>query len=92
MHVRFDQQKFRGVSCCHCGRPIRLPASILRREDLFRQNEPDPTQQWCSKVFPHRCKMCRGEAIYSLDQILDFEDQNPVQTQSHFDIANQTGE
>jgi hypothetical protein len=78
MQATLDQQKFRGISCRYCGRPIRLPASILKREHSFKQNEPNPTQEWRSKVFPHRCNKCRVEAIYSLDEIVDFEDNEPA--------------
>jgi hypothetical protein len=73
VQATLDQQKFRGMSCRYCNRPIRLPASILKRECLFKQSEPNPTLEWCSKVFPHRCSKCGVEAIYSLDEIVDFE-------------------
>jgi len=68
------EKTFRGVSCRHCSRPIRLPASIVRREISFNQNRVDAAQQWRSRVFSHRCRTCGGEAIYALNHIFDFED------------------
>ena len=81
MQAALARQKFRGVPCRSCGRPIRLPASILRREAQFNQSQPEPDLQWCSKVFSFRCKVCGVEAIYALSRILDFEEENIAKCQ-----------
>ncbi len=68
----------RGVYCRHCGNPMRLPASILKRESFLNQSEPSSAEHWCSKVFPHRCRNCGAEAIYAVNHIVDFEDKSPT--------------
>jgi hypothetical protein len=78
MQATMQRQTFRGVACLHCDVPIRLPSSILQRAISFDQSEQDPIQQWCSKVFSHRCRICGEEAIYLLNHFLDFEDKNPA--------------
>ncbi len=78
MQAAMAPQKFRGVACRHCGRPIRLSSSILRREIVFHQNETDSALQWRSRVFSHRCRICGEEAIYALNHIVDFEDNSPI--------------
>jgi len=76
MQATVIHPKLRGVYCRHCGRPIRLSASILKRESFLRQSEPGSAEHWCSKVFPHRCRVCGAEAIYGLNHIVDFEGEN----------------
>ena len=66
--------RFRGIVCRHCKRPVRLPASLVVRENIVKQAEPNLTQQWGSRIFPLRCKTCGGESIYALDQIDSFAD------------------
>jgi hypothetical protein len=65
------QVRNRGVSCRHCGKPIRLSASLLRRESELKKDEPPANQQLQTKVFPMRCHACHAEAIYTVDQIID---------------------
>ena len=75
MQAMMEHQKsFRGIACFYCGRPNRLPTSILQREIFFTECEQNPAQQWHSKVFSHRCRICGGEAVYVLNRILDFVD------------------
>jgi hypothetical protein len=74
MQATLPPQKFRGVSCFHCGRPIRLRASILWREITMAQREHGPAEQWFSRVFSQRCRMCGGEAVYTMNHISDLED------------------
>ena len=62
----------RGVICNSCGKPIPLSASFLKRE-LTIKNETN-LADLASKVFPLRCRACRVEAIYSLGQIVDFQE------------------
>jgi ribosomal protein S27E len=82
MQATLAQQTFRGVSCRHCGHPIRVTPSILTRERSFKNGEPNFTQQWCSQMFSHRCRTCGNEAIYALSHILDFENEQVVYEQS----------
>jgi hypothetical protein len=65
------QIRSRGVSCRHCGKPIHLSASLLRRETELKKDQPPSDQQLQTKVFPLRCRACHAEAIYTVDQIVD---------------------
>jgi cytochrome c5 len=65
------QIRNRGVSCRHCGKPIRLSDSLLRRETQPTKDQPLSDQQLQTKVFPARCRACHAEAIYTVDQIID---------------------
>jgi len=69
---------FRGIVCRSCGSPIRVSASILRRESMFKQMDANSNQNWCSSVFSHRCRNCGEESIYSLHGMLDFEEESPL--------------
>jgi hypothetical protein len=62
--------KERGVSCRHCGKTIRVSVSILKREAKMKSDVEDP-ERLQSKVFPARCRSCRAEGIYTLDEIAD---------------------
>ena len=64
--------KARGVFCRHCGKPIHLSASFLKRETAIKQNESELVDGLYSKTFLARCRRCHREAIYSLAQIVDF--------------------
>jgi hypothetical protein len=68
--------KFRGVLCQHCSKPVRLPDSIVARENVLEQQEPILTQKWGSRIFPLRCRTCWGEGIYAMDQIQSFSEIN----------------
>jgi hypothetical protein len=73
MQAAAIQSRFRGVSCLHCGKPVRLSASFVKREAAIKQDEKTMSQDClCSKVFPARCRVCHAEAIYTLSQIVDF--------------------
>ncbi len=76
MQAMLVRETYRGVSCRHCGQPIRVRPSIVNRESAFQQSEPNFTKQWCSQVFAHRCRTCGAEAIYTLSHIVDFEGEN----------------
>lgn len=76
MEAPTPSQKYRRVFCFHCSRPIRLAPSILRREISVNQIGSEAKNEWFSRVFSHRCKTCGKEAIYSLNHVLDFEDQS----------------
>ena len=67
------QHTFRGVACRHCGKPVRLSASLLRREAEMNHLESDSDhQQLHTRVFPARCRACHQEGIYALDEIIEF--------------------
>jgi hypothetical protein len=64
---------FRGVLCRHCGKPIRVP-KIVQRKDGQNQGHrasEDSHFQLISRVFVLRCRSCEREAIYTIDQIVD---------------------
>ena len=63
--------KIRVISCQHCGKPIRLSPSMLKREANIKQGELSFDQGLQSRVFTVRCRHCHKEAIYSLNQITD---------------------
>jgi hypothetical protein len=64
------KEQVRGVYCVYCGKPVRLSVGLIRREASIR-NEPAQQQQLQSRVFPARCRSCRAESIYTLDQIVN---------------------
>jgi hypothetical protein len=68
------QTTFRGVSCRRCGKPIRLSASLLKRETGL--NGTEPSDNLSSKVFPARCRLCHAEAIFTLSEIADFSERD----------------
>jgi hypothetical protein len=76
MHSAAIQAKARGVYCRYCGKPIWLSATFLKRETAIKQNEQTSMQEFSSRVFPARCRICHEEAIYTLSQILDFPEEN----------------
>lgn len=65
---------FRGVSCRYCGKPVRMSASFISRETAIKLGE---TRGLSSRVFPARCRCCQAEAIYTLNQIVDFLEHEP---------------
>jgi hypothetical protein len=64
-------QRYRGVLCQHCGKPVRVPGFVVRKENVFRSSEPDLAQHLISRVFTLRCHSCEREAIYGIHQIVD---------------------
>lgn len=64
---------FRGVLCRHCGKPIRVPNIVLRKDSEFQgQHDPNDTHfHLISKVFILRCRSCERESIYAINQIVD---------------------
>jgi RNase P subunit RPR2 len=64
---------FRGVLCRHCGKPVRVP-KIVQRKDSENQGHrasEDSQFQLISRVFVLRCRSCERESIYAIDQIVD---------------------
>ena len=66
-------QHFRGVLCRHCGKPVRVPKLVLRKDSAAHELVPSDDSQFqlISRVFVLRCRSCEKEAIYAIDQIVD---------------------
>lgn len=66
-------ERFRAVMCRHCGKPIRVPALVTRRESEFQGLSDSGSMQYqlSSRVFNVRCRSCERESVYSIDQIID---------------------
>ncbi len=68
-----SSQHFRGVLCRHCGKPVRIPTSVLRK-DSENQGHHDPNDtsfHLISRIFVLRCRSCERESVYAIDQIVD---------------------
>jgi hypothetical protein len=73
MGAATSSQQFRGVLCRHCGKPVRIP-SLVSRKDNENQGHHDSNDrqfQLISRVFILRCRSCERESIYAIDQIVD---------------------
>jgi len=68
-----QQFQFRGVLCRHCGKPVRVPTLVLRKDsENHGQPVSDEAQfKLISRVFVLRCRSCERESIYAIDQIVD---------------------
>lgn len=66
-------KQFRGVLCRHCGKPVRVPGIVLRKdsESQGHRDTDDMHFHLVSRVFVLRCRSCEREAIYSINQIVD---------------------
>jgi hypothetical protein len=73
MPVELSSQHFRGVLCRHCGKPVRVPQIVLRKdsENHGHAASEDSHFQLISRVFVLRCRSCERESIYAIDQIVD---------------------
>jgi hypothetical protein len=73
MSVEPASQRFRGVLCRHCGKPVRIPGIVLRKdsENHGPHDANDTHFQLISRVFVLRCRSCEKESIYAIDQIVD---------------------
>jgi DNA-directed RNA polymerase subunit RPC12/RpoP len=61
------QNERRFVRCRTCGKPIRLSASLAKRQSVVESE--DAVSEFTSRVFPARCRTCLAEAIYALHEI-----------------------
>jgi hypothetical protein len=66
-------QNFRGVLCRHCGKPVRVPGIVMKKDSECRGiHDADGTDfHLISRVFVLRCRCCQREAIYAINQIVD---------------------
>lgn len=73
MPVETPSQQFRGVLCRHCGKPVRVPKIVLRKDHEIQdhRSSDDVRFQLVSRVFVLRCRSCERESIYAIDQIVD---------------------
>lgn len=73
MSVDSIAEYFRGVHCRSCGKPVKVPALVAKKESAWHQGhaEGDMEYHLVSRVFVLRCHCCRKESIYSINQIVD---------------------
>lgn len=71
MNVAHVPMVLRGVTCIYCAKPIRLTSPFIEREMSIKHDDAR-VQELSSRVFIKRCRSCFKEAIYNLDQIIDF--------------------
>jgi len=66
-------QNFRGVLCRRCGKPVRIPEMVSKRESASHhpQDSEDTQYHLVSQVFVLRCRACQKESVYALNQIVD---------------------
>jgi hypothetical protein len=66
-------QHFRGVLCRHCGKPVRIPGIVSRKDSAYvgKHEENDSQFLLASRVFVLRCRSCERESIYAINQIVD---------------------
>jgi hypothetical protein len=64
---------FRGVHCRRCGKPVRVPALVMKNETATNTQGTDDRMQYhlISQVFVLRCRSCQKESVYSINQIVD---------------------
>lgn len=74
MSAETMHQHFRGVHCRRCGKPVRVPALVMKNESasLAQTSEDTPQYRLTSQVFVLRCRSCHKESVYSINQIEDF--------------------
>ncbi len=73
MSVDTLAEHFRGVHCRRCGKPVKVPALVAKKESASQEEhgEGDMEYHLISRVFVLRCHSCRKESIYSINQIVD---------------------
>jgi len=73
MSAAASAHRSRGVLCRHCGKPVRIPAFVLRKdtENQGHHDANDTQFHLISRVFVLRCRSCERESIYAINQIVD---------------------
>jgi hypothetical protein len=66
-------EHFRGVLCRRCGKPVRVPEMVSKRESASHlpHDSEDTQYHLVSRVFVLRCRACQKESIYAINQIVD---------------------
>lgn len=72
-----SSENFRGVLCRHCGKPVRVPNMVMKKEsESHDQQDSNQTEyHLISRVFVLRCRSCEKESVYNVNQIQDFHPQ-----------------
>jgi hypothetical protein len=80
---------FRGVLCHHCGKPVRVPNSVMRQESASQghQDGDDTKFHLISRVFVLRCRACEKESVYAINQIVDCSPASPSHSYKHKSAA-----
>ncbi len=73
MSATATAQDFRGVLCRRCGKPVRVPDLVSKRESASHlpNDSRDSQSHLVSQVFVLRCHSCQKESIYAINQIVD---------------------
>jgi hypothetical protein len=73
MSADSNHPNFRGVHCRSCGKPVRVPALVMKNESATHAQGSQDSMQYhlISQVFVLRCHSCRKESVYSINQIVD---------------------
>jgi len=66
-------QRYRGVICIHCRKPIALPAGVAKRVAETKSSDGIHNGENGPRVFTLRCKSCLGEGLYSEAKFVDCE-------------------
>jgi hypothetical protein len=66
-------QHFRGILCRHCGKPVRIPGIVMKKDNECQgiHDESDTHFHLISRVFVLRCRACEKESVYAVNQIVD---------------------
>jgi hypothetical protein len=69
----------RGVQCRSCGKPVRVPALVAKKEYACNHHLETDNMEYhlVSRVFVLRCHSCRKESVYSMNQIVDISSYVP---------------
>ena len=73
MSVDTMVEQTRGVHCRSCGKPVRLPALVAKKEYACNHHDEVDSMEYhlVSRVFVLRCHSCRKESVYSMNQIVN---------------------
>lgn len=66
-------QHFRGVHCRYCGKPVRIPGIVMKKDSECQgiHDASDTKFTLISRVFVLRCRSCEKESVYAINQIVD---------------------
>jgi hypothetical protein len=73
MSATATAQHFRGVLCRRCGKAVRVPDLVTKRESAspLPKDLGDMQYHLGSQVFVLRCRSCQKESVYAINQIVD---------------------
>jgi hypothetical protein len=64
---------YRGVLCIHCRQPTPISASADHKEREFEQHGKSESDEFSIFANPLRCRGCNGEAIYTPEDVKEFD-------------------